>query len=92
MKTAVVTGASGFVGRNLIRQLVSQNIAVYALVRNPEMASFELSENIHIIKCDLAEIGKLETILAGGKRRRTCRLCATNTECKVLLRRCYCCK
>lgn len=65
MKTAIVTGASGFVGRNLIRQLVSQDIAVYALVRNPEMVSFELSENIHIIKCGLEEIGKLETILAG---------------------------
>lgn len=33
MKKAIVTGATGFIGKWLTRELVSQGIEVYALVR-----------------------------------------------------------
>ena len=33
MKKAIVTGATGFIGKFLIRELISQNIEVISIVR-----------------------------------------------------------
>lgn len=65
MRSAVVTGATGFVGRNLIRKLLSKSIKVYALARNPDSSIWGEHENLHLIRCDLAQMGMLEKALAG---------------------------
>ncbi len=44
MKTAVVTGANGFIGRWLIAELTANGIAVMALVRRPEERVLELRD------------------------------------------------
>ena len=44
MKKAIVTGATGFIGKWLTRELVSQGIEVYALVRKN-------SNNLKNISC-----------------------------------------
>lgn len=43
MKKAIVTGATGFIGRFLVRELVSQGVQVIAIVR-------EGTENLSAIK------------------------------------------
>ena len=37
MKTAIVTGATGFIGRALTKELIQKNVTVYALARNPSL-------------------------------------------------------
>ncbi len=55
-QSVIVTGASGFVGRNLVRQLVEQGYEVYALVRDREKAQtlpeLNKSELLHGNICD----------------------------------------
>ncbi|MBR6199848.1 MAG: NAD(P)-dependent oxidoreductase [Spirochaetales bacterium] len=54
MKNVLISGANGFIGRNLIQRLVSDNIHIYALVLPEEKLSeiFHNSE-VTVIKCDL---------------------------------------
>jgi len=64
----MVTGATGFIGRNLVKFLTDNGIKVYSLVRNTHKASMlpELSESV-IVNCDLnnytINISTQETIL-----------------------------
>lgn len=60
MKTAIVTGANGFVGASLCRELSSQGVRVSAVIR--ENASNILSvddENIRIVSCKNGGISTL---------------------------------
>ena len=36
MKTAIVTGATGFIGKAMVNRLLADNVYVYAVCRNPE--------------------------------------------------------
>ncbi len=65
MKKVIVTGASGFVGRNLIRQLIKEDVEVYAVVRNPAFKEFDGCSNVHLIFCELENIDKLSEDLSG---------------------------
>lgn len=65
MKTVVVTGASGFVGRNLVNYFVDKNIHVYAIVRNPDSDIFHGNSNVSVLKYDLSEADKIEKRLRG---------------------------
>ena len=55
MKTAVVTGANGFIGVNLIKRLLMENIHIYAFVLENEELKQELSgcDGVSIIRCNL---------------------------------------
>jgi len=61
MKKAIVTGANGFIGSNLVKYLLSQGVCVKAVVRNEKSYLGELSKlkNVDIIYCDLHEINSL---------------------------------
>ena len=61
---AAVTGANGFVGRALINQLLSDNYAVAALIRDPARAA--LDENVAVIKGDLDSESALTTLADGA--------------------------
>lgn len=61
MKRAVVLGAAGFLGYHLIRELVQQEVCVYAVCRPGSAHQERLSgfANVRVISCALEEIGQL---------------------------------
>jgi nucleoside-diphosphate-sugar epimerase len=61
MKSAVINGAGGMIGRALTDYLLNNNIKVLALVRkNSNTNNFPKNKNLTIIECDLEEIDKLK--------------------------------
>ena len=69
MKKAVVTGANGFVGSNLIKELLNHGYMVYAVVRSRDsnMDRIPQSRKIQAIFCDLKDMGSLPELLHGEK-------------------------
>ena len=56
MKKAIVTGANGFLGRNMVHELLGKGYIVYAIIRNINSLEDlpQLEEgHIHYIKCDM---------------------------------------
>ena len=51
----LVTGATGFVGQNLVDYLLEQGLEVRALVRNPKKAS-ELPKKVELIEGDVTNL------------------------------------
>ena len=56
MMKAIVTGASGFVGRAVCSELASRGYEVTAVVRDAAKADVEAA---HIIECDMRDYGRL---------------------------------
>lgn len=53
MKTAVVTGASGFIGKALTTYLLKKGITVYAVVRNADkLTELKGDSRLHIVEAD----------------------------------------
>jgi nucleoside-diphosphate-sugar epimerase len=61
MKKVIVTGANGFIGVHICRELVANGIEVVAVVRNAEEDTHSLSdlEALRIVYCDKAEYSEL---------------------------------
>lgn len=59
MKTAVVTGANGFVGSAVVKELLSNNYKVYAVVRNNHSDRLSDLDNVEIVNCELSDIDRL---------------------------------
>ena len=61
MKRAIVTGANGFIGSNLVNELLSHDIEVIAVVRNEESDIQSLPENkkLKVVYCELKVIESL---------------------------------
>ena len=59
MKTAVVTGANGFVGSAVVHELLSNNYKVYAVVRNNHADRLSERDNVEIVNCELSDIDRL---------------------------------
>lgn len=55
MKKAIVTGADGFIGRNLVKELLENDYDVYAVVRKECFAKEILGNSgcLHLIECDM---------------------------------------
>lgn len=58
MKTAIVTGATGFLGGALVTELTKKGIYVYALCRknSQRLLRMEGLDNVHIIEVDLNDL------------------------------------
>ena len=54
---AIVTGAAGFLGANLVEELIKQNYEVIALVRegSPHNKRIENLENVRLVVADMSE-------------------------------------
>ncbi len=65
MKKVIVTGANGFIGTALCKELVSQNIQVVAVVRSREANVDGIINlpNLTIVYCDLSRFGDLGNII-----------------------------
>ena len=61
MKKAIITGANGFIGNWIVRELVENNVQVYAIVKNKNSNIDNLKglSNVNIVYCDLIEISRL---------------------------------
>ena len=57
MRKAIVTGATGFIGRFLVRELVNQGVEVIAIVRSGSH-NLESIEDlpVRIVECDLKNL------------------------------------
>lgn len=64
MKKAIVTGATGFIGRAVVCELVKQNVDVIVISRVNSKNLGSISElPVRIIECNLNEINKLPELL-----------------------------
>ncbi|MBI5101257.1 MAG: NAD(P)-dependent oxidoreductase [Nitrospirae bacterium] len=61
MKTAIVTGATGFIGHWLLKELVENDVFVYAICRRNSSRLSRLANlpNIEIIELDMEDIAQL---------------------------------
>ncbi|BDF71434.1 hypothetical protein CE91St41_13390 [Oscillospiraceae bacterium] len=59
MRTAIITGANGFVGGALTRELLAYGYHVYALDREGCNGNLPKDENVTFVPCELAELDKL---------------------------------
>ena len=62
----LVTGATGFIGAHVVLELLSRNIEVKEMVRNPELAKiFPENDLLEIVEADLFDVGSLKNAVAG---------------------------
>lgn len=67
MKSAIVTGANGFVGSAVVKELLRKNIDVLAIVHADNSTNLPDNPHLHIISCDMSEIGSLTDCLSHNK-------------------------
>jgi divinyl chlorophyllide a 8-vinyl-reductase len=71
-KTAIIAGATGYIGKSCVREAVRQGYKTYALVRDPQkletkegQASFgPFFEGAEIVKCDVTDQAGLQNVFA----------------------------
>lgn len=64
MKKVIVTGANGFIGAALCKELVSHGIEVIAIVKNGgDTSSLSKLNGLRIVNCDFKDFSRLETII-----------------------------
>jgi nucleoside-diphosphate-sugar epimerase len=63
MKKAIVTGANGFIGRWLIKELQRREVEVIAVIRNKESKINFISDNVKIVYCELDSISDLSNLI-----------------------------
>lgn len=64
MKKVVVTGATGFIGNYVVKELCAHGTEVIAVVRKDRIDTENLSgDKIRIVHCNLDEIRQLETLI-----------------------------
>lgn len=60
MDKVIVTGANGFIGRNLIKYLMKKDMEIYALDISHEESLLKETEQVHLIECSLEDINNLK--------------------------------
>lgn len=63
MKSAVVTGATGFIGRAVIKELLSNGYTVCAVVRPGSESKVLSHQNCKVVSCQLSDISQLATMI-----------------------------
>lgn len=62
MKRVIVTGANGFIGKYLLKELSNYEVEVYAIVRH-QQKNMDFIKNITVITCDLDNLEQLPNII-----------------------------
>lgn len=60
MKTAIISGANGFVGGAVVRELLAHDYEIYALDQEGCSGNLPDDARIHFVPCDLAEMASLK--------------------------------
>lgn len=62
MRKAIITGATGTIGNNLIRYLLEQNVEILVLVKpnSRRTNTIPINDNIKILECNISDIENLE--------------------------------
>lgn len=60
MKTVIITGANGFVGGALVRELLKYDYKIYALDREGCCGNLPEDPRVTFVPCDLAEMARLK--------------------------------
>lgn len=63
MKKAIVTGATGFIGKFLVRELLTQNVEVLAIVRPKSKNIENLPKGVKAIECNLSNLKTLPFLI-----------------------------
>ncbi len=63
--TALVTGATGGIGKQLVERLLKDGVHVRALIRNPDKANFSSSDNLEIVRGDISDPSSFVAAMAG---------------------------
>ena len=63
--TALVTGATGFIGRHLVRSLVERGVHVRALARNPDRARQLLGPHVEVVIGDFGDPAVIDGLAEG---------------------------
>ncbi|MBQ3069435.1 MAG: NAD(P)-dependent oxidoreductase [Clostridia bacterium] len=65
MKKILLTGANGFIGSALIKELSAQGVQVYAVIKDREerVEHIQKYDNVFIVYCDLAEIERIPSLI-----------------------------
>ena len=66
MKTAIVTGANGFVGSAVVQELLNNNVRVCAVVHQGRRNHLPEHHNLHVISCDLDDAAPLRSLEHGS--------------------------
>src|SRR5262245_35561841 len=62
-----LTGATGFLGRHILHQLLAEGQQVRALVRNPEKANLPASPLLELCEGDVRDVLSLEKAMDGAE-------------------------
>ena len=65
MRSAVVTGATGFIGAHLVQTLASRGVTVRALGRDPQRAQTLVGPNVEVVIGDIAEPAAIDGLAEG---------------------------
>ena len=60
MKTVIISGANGFVGGALVRELLQHDYRIYALDREGCCGNLPEDTRVSFVPCDLAEMASLK--------------------------------
>ena len=64
--TVLVTGASGFIGAHVVKELLTRGYTVRAMMRDPSFADiFPKHDQLEIVKADLFDLDSLRTAVDG---------------------------
>lgn len=63
MKKVIVTGADGFIGSNLIKNLSTKGIEIIGIVREGKKIESNHSDNLKFLECNLKDISNLPEII-----------------------------
>lgn len=64
MKSAIVTGATGFIGKTLVKKLAKSGIRVYAVVRSKAKAKDLIGlQNVIVIECEMSNYFMLKNYI-----------------------------
>lgn len=63
MKTAIVTGATGFIGTHLVKALLDKDVEVWAIVPDPGNLAWAGCEKLHIIQADFSQFDRLAELV-----------------------------